>query len=128
MSQHSEPVDRGIDVVLRLRELRRLKGLSQRDVAKLSGVGEKTISAFETGRKTDTMKLSQLRKIIGVYGLNEIEFFSLTDADLIDPVKADATLTLYDRLRRLPPSLRDRVIKHVDLMLDGIIRLARGAA
>ena len=37
-----------MDLVLKLREIRRLRGLSQKDVAKLSGVGEKTISSFET--------------------------------------------------------------------------------
>ena len=37
-----------MDLVLKLREVRRLRGLSQKDVARLSGVGEKTISSFET--------------------------------------------------------------------------------
>ena len=32
-----------MDLVLKLREIRRMRGLSQKDVARLSGVGEKTI-------------------------------------------------------------------------------------
>ena len=40
-----------MDLVLKLRELRDLRGLSQKDVARLSGVGEKTISSFETGER-----------------------------------------------------------------------------
>lgn len=126
MSQHSEPVGGGIDVVIRLRELRRLKGLSQRDVAKLSGVGEKTISSFESGNRIHAMKLTQLRKIVGVYGMTEAEFFGATAEALIGyPFTADQSLVLYDRIRKLPLSLRDRVIKQVELILDGV-RLARG--
>ncbi len=36
-----------MDIVLKLRELRRLRGYSQKVVARLTGVGEKTISSFE---------------------------------------------------------------------------------
>ena len=40
-----------MDLVLKLREIRRMRGLSQKDVARLSGVGAKTISSFETGER-----------------------------------------------------------------------------
>ena len=53
-----------MDLVLKLREVRRLRGLSQKDVARLSGVGEKTISSFETGERVGSMKLEQLRKLL----------------------------------------------------------------
>ena len=46
-----------MDIVLKLRELRRYRGLSQKDVARRSGVGEKTLSSFETGERIDTMKI-----------------------------------------------------------------------
>ena len=46
-----------MDLVLKLREIRRLRGLSQKDVARLSGVGEKTISSFETGQRIGSLKL-----------------------------------------------------------------------
>lgn len=64
-----------MDLVLKLRELRRMKGLSQLDVAEMSGVGVKTISSFETGVRIDSLKLSQLRRILAVYGVSEAEFF-----------------------------------------------------
>ena len=57
-----------MDIVLKLRELRRLRGLSQKDVARLTGVGEKTISSFETSARIGSMKLSQLAKLLRVYG------------------------------------------------------------
>jgi len=65
-----------MDIVLKLREVRRLCGLSQKKVAKLSGVHEKTISSFETGERIHTLKLAQLQKLLGVYGITEEEFFS----------------------------------------------------
>src|SRR5207302_9088427 len=63
-----------MDLVLKLREIRRLKILSQKDVARLSGVGEKTISSFETGQRIGSLKLAQLRRLLGVYGLTEADF------------------------------------------------------
>ena len=60
-----------MDLVLKLREIRRLRGLSQKDVARLSGVGEKTISSFETGQRIGSLKLAQLKRMLGVYGLTE---------------------------------------------------------
>ena len=64
-----------MDLVLKLREIRRMRGLSQKDVAKLSGVGEKTISSFETGQRIGALKLSQLKRLLSVYGLTEAQFF-----------------------------------------------------
>ena len=65
-----------MDIVLKLRELRRLQGLSQKDVALRCGVGEKTISSFETGERIGSFKISQLRKLLAVYGISEADFFS----------------------------------------------------
>jgi transcriptional regulator with XRE-family HTH domain len=65
-----------MDVVLRLRELRRTRGLSQRDAARLAGVGEKSISSFETGERLPSMKLAQLERLLHAYGVTLKEFFS----------------------------------------------------
>jgi transcriptional regulator with XRE-family HTH domain len=69
--QSSQP-----DVVIRLRDIRHRHGMSQKDVARLSGVGEKTVSSFETGQRIDSLKLAQLRRLLKVYGLTEAQFFS----------------------------------------------------
>ncbi|MGH9443123.1 MAG: helix-turn-helix domain-containing protein, partial [Thermoanaerobaculia bacterium] len=45
-----------MDLVLKLRELRRMRGLSQREAALSSGIGEKTLSSFETGERIISMK------------------------------------------------------------------------
>src|SRR5258706_13963827 len=64
-----------MDLVLKLREIRRMRNLSQKDVARLSGVGEKTISSFETGQRIGSLKISQLKKLLAVYGMKEADFF-----------------------------------------------------
>lgn len=65
-----------MDLVLRLRELRTNSGLSQRQLARASGVGEKTISAAETGARTDSLKMRQLLAILDALGVMPAEFFS----------------------------------------------------
>ena len=72
-----------MDLVLKLRELRRLRGLTQKDVARLSGIGAKTISSFETGDRIGSLKLAQLERILTVYGLTPKDFFGgLVEQDL----------------------------------------------
>lgn len=63
------------EIARKLRELRRYSCLSQDQVSLRSGVGVKTLSSFETGARTSTMKVCQLRQILAVYGITEKEFF-----------------------------------------------------
>ena len=111
-----------MDLVLKLREIRRLRGLSQKDVAKLSGVGEKTISSFETGQRIGSLKLAQLKKMLKVYGITEAEFFGCTVERQIAPWELDdeesATLRLIDDLRGLPKSVQKTMIGKFQLMLE----------
>jgi transcriptional regulator with XRE-family HTH domain len=81
------------DSILLLREARRYRCLSQQEVAAASGVGVKTISSFETGRRFDSLKVRQLRKLLRVYGLTMAQFF----AGEIRPNEATAA----DQRRRL---------------------------
>lgn len=55
------------DLVIVLRDLRMRKGLTQVEVARRSGLGPKSISAFETGSRIDSLKLRDLRKLLAVY-------------------------------------------------------------
>lgn len=110
-----------MDIVLKLRELRRLRGLSQKDVGRLSGVGEKTVSSFETGDRIDSMKLSQLRKLLRVYTITEDEFFSHKLDDLFDPnlllqqTREDALLA---GLGELAAPMRDALLERFEFMLQ----------
>jgi transcriptional regulator with XRE-family HTH domain len=111
-----------MDLVLKLREIRRLRGLSQKDVARLSGVGEKTISSFETGQRIGSLKLEQLRRMLNVYGLTEGEFFGGTIEREIAPWELDedecATQRLADELRALPKPVKKTMIAKFELMME----------
>ena len=111
-----------MDLVLKLREIRRLRGLSQKDVARLSGVGEKTISSFETGQRIGSLKLAQLKRMLGVYGLTEAEFFGGTVERQIAPWELDdeenAAHRLVEELRELPRPVQKAMVAKFELMLE----------
>jgi transcriptional regulator with XRE-family HTH domain len=120
-----------MDIVLKLRELRRLRGLSQKDVGRLSGVGEKTLSSFETGDRIDAMKLSQLRKLLRVYAVTEDDFFSRKMDDLFDPDSPHQHTreeTLLVGLRDLPAAMRDALLEPFALDAAGIAARGRVTA
>jgi len=110
-----------MDLVLKLRELRNLRGLSQKDVARLSGVGEKTISSFESGRRVGAIKLSQLVSLLRVYGVTEEQFFGHFIEELFDPdaiSRRTREEQLIARLAELPQAARDALIERFELMID----------
>ena len=113
-----------MDLVLKLRELRRMRGLTQRDVARLSGVGHKTISSFETGERIGSLKLAQLERLLGVYGLSEEEFFGGTIEREIAPWELDeeelAARRLLDDLHGLSKTARRNLIAKFQLMVETI--------
>ncbi|HEX2059441.1 MAG TPA: helix-turn-helix transcriptional regulator [Thermoanaerobaculia bacterium] len=111
-----------MDLVLKLREIRRLRGLSQKDVAKLSGVGEKTISSFETGQRIGSLKLAQLKRMLAVYGMTEAEFFGGSVERQIAPWELDedecAAQRIVDDLRGLPKPVQKAMLTKFQLMLE----------
>jgi transcriptional regulator with XRE-family HTH domain len=111
-----------MDLVLKLREIRRHKGLSQKDVAKLSGIGEKTISSFETGQRIGSLKLAQLKRLLAVYDLTEADFFGRTVERQIAPWELDDqeddAQRLVDDLRLLPKAVQQTVLAKMQLMVE----------
>lgn len=113
-----------MDLVLKLRELRNLRGLSQKDVARRSGVGEKTISSFETGERIGTMKLSQLGKLLAIYDVTEEQFFSRAIEELFDPdaiSRRSREEQLSAGLQDLPADARNALLERFELMLDSAL-------
>lgn len=111
----------GVDIVLRLRELRRSLGLQQRDVALLSGIGEKSISSFESGARTDAMKIGQLRRLLQVYGVTESEFFCEEFESRLgigEDVTPEGAQPFWQQMRDLPDSVRDSLLEKFRLMVD----------
>jgi transcriptional regulator with XRE-family HTH domain len=111
-----------MDLVLKLREIRRMRNLSQKDVARLSGVGEKTISSFETGQRIGSLKLAQLKRLLKVYGLTEADFFGCSVERQIAPWELDsdehAAARIVEDLHALPKPVQKTMIVKFQLMLE----------
>lgn len=120
-----------MDIVLKLRELRRLRGLSQKDVARLTGVGEKTISSFETSARIGSMKLSQLARLLRVYGFTEEQFFSRKIDELFDPdaiTNRTREEQLIANLAELPTAARNALFERFEVMMDSALTVSGPAA
>jgi transcriptional regulator with XRE-family HTH domain len=63
-----------LDVGERLQAIRKLKGLSQRELAKRAGVTNSTISMIE--KNSVSPSISSLRKVLGGIPMSMVEFFS----------------------------------------------------
>jgi transcriptional regulator with XRE-family HTH domain len=63
-----------LDVGLRLQSIRKLKGLSQRELAKRAGVTNSTISMIE--KNSVSPSVSSLKKVLGGIPMSLVEFFS----------------------------------------------------
>lgn len=113
-----------MDLVLKLREARRMRGLTQKDVARMSGVGEKTISSFETGERIGSLKLAQLKRLLSAYGLTEADFFGATIEKQIAPWELDesqmAIAHLMDELHTLPEPMQRNLVAKFRLMIETV--------
>jgi transcriptional regulator with XRE-family HTH domain len=119
-----------MDLVLKLREARRMRGLSQKDAARLSGVGVKTISSFETGERIDSLKLSQLQRLLAAYELTEAEFFGASIEKSMAPWELDenqiALTQMVDALHALPKRMQRDLLAKFQLMVETIAEVYRG--
>ncbi len=111
-----------MDLVLRLREARRLAGISQKEAATRSSVGEKTISSFETGARIDALKVAQLERLLKTYGISIDEFFGdeLAEragaADLVDD--RPRLRGLVYRIANLDASHQETVIRSLAALVE----------
>ena len=64
-----------MDVGVRLQSIRKLKGLSQRELAKRAGVTNSTISMIE--KNSVSPSISSLKKVLAGIPMSLVEFFSL---------------------------------------------------
>jgi DNA-binding XRE family transcriptional regulator len=116
-----------IDFVLKFREMRRMCGLTQKELAARSGVGEKSISSFETGNRIESMKLSQFGRLLKACGFTATEFFSgsfdrkVAGWDAEFPLQPSA---LIEDLALLPASKRRILVEKFRIMLDTALAIA----
>jgi len=66
-----------LDVGARLQSIRKLKGLSQRELAKRAGVTNSTISMIE--KNSVSPSISSLKKVLAGMPMSLVEFFSVDD-------------------------------------------------
>lgn len=86
-----------MDVGVRLQTIRKLKGLSQRELAKRAGVTNSTISMIE--KNSVSPSISSLKKVLGGIPMSLVEFFSPDfEQDGETPVvyKADELIDISD--------------------------------
>lgn len=110
-----------MDVVLKLRELRRMRNLTQKEVAEIAGVGEKTVSSFETGDRIAAMKLAQLLQLLSAYDMTPAEFFGagveqkvFGELERLKPIETK----LLTALRALPEHTREPLAERFLHMMD----------
>lgn len=65
-----------IDFGLRLRDCRRRANLRQQDVARRSGIGWRSISAWESGRAIGSLKVVQLVRLLDALDVPPAMFFA----------------------------------------------------
>lgn len=102
-----------LDIVLKLRELRRLRGLSQQEASELAGIGVKTLSTFETGQRIGSLKLSQLVSLLTAYDVTLTEFFGgAVERKILAELErlSGEETRLIEGLRRLDAGPRERLI------------------
>ena len=98
-----------MDLVIRLRELRARAGLTQEQAAERCGIGAKTISTFESGSRIDAMKLSQLERLLAVYGVTLAYFFSDALASELSPATSESSKGDDFRFEELPEPVRTSI-------------------
>jgi transcriptional regulator with XRE-family HTH domain len=104
-----------MDIVLKLRELRRMRHLTQKEAGISAGVGDKTISSFETGDRINSMKLGQFLALLGAYDTTPEEFFgSKIERSVFAELErlSGEEAQLVSALRDLPDTTRARLHAH----------------
>lgn len=119
----------------RIRELRKKKGASQEDLARLLGVTKSTISKYELGHRE--ISIEQLKKILDFFGIE----YGLFLADLDDPkydewnnyvmdnfwdalfkkkntTKSDATTKLLSAFTTLNPEGQQKAVERVEELTE----------
>lgn len=96
----------------RLRQLRRERGLTGRDIANAVGIGQSTISQIETYRQLPNIQT--LDAICQALGITLADFFAV---DSREEIPQDIR-KLCDKARYLKPEQRDALIRLIETMID----------
>lgn len=92
-----------------MRDLRKSRGLTMKDLGRIVGVSESTISLYETGKhEPDIITMGRIADALGV-SVDELIGRQISDddylMDLRDSIRKDPNLrTLFDLARKATPS------------------------
>lgn len=75
------PMEQRVLFAIHLLRLRLRRSFTQKEAARRSGVGEKTISSFESGARASSIKVRDLAKLLDVYGIRLSTFFAAIEAE-----------------------------------------------
>ena len=98
----------------KIRKLRREKDITQRELGKIVGVAESTISLYESGRNIPD--LNMMRKLAIFFNVSLDE---LAENDVIEDVPIEFSIEeikLITRFRKLSPISRQSMLAHLDNM------------
>jgi len=102
----------------RLRKLRKLRGMTQSELARQIGIQQSDLSRMEKG--TYRVSLDNLFKILGVFGMDVAQFFQQETAPAADPAPAPLShedMQTLHMLRRLDPEARREVQEFLEFKL-----------
>lgn len=111
-----------MDLVVKLRELRQRRGLTQLEAARRAAIGMKTLSSYESGSRIEAMKLSHLLRLLHVYGVSPDHFFSVDlEFELAPWTEPESDLAqLVDRIASLPTRSRHTCSRILRSMLRSL--------
>jgi transcriptional regulator with XRE-family HTH domain len=99
-----------------VKEIRRRKGWSQKDLAEESGVGQDTISGIESGRHEP--RPSTLRKLADALGVEVADFFREPAVPLAEAPETGPTETEVEEKRHVIPQSAASLKKHIEDMKE----------
>jgi len=102
----------------RLRKLRKLRGMTQSELARQIGIQQSDLSRMEKG--TYRVSLDNLFKILGVFGMDVGQFFQQEMAPPAGPATAPLSqedMQTLQMLRRLDPEARREVQEFLEFKL-----------
>lgn len=113
--------------MLRLRELRKKRGLTMKELGSIMGVAESTISQYETEkRQLDyemLLKMSSFFDVSVDYILTGIE--QKREPSSKKAGLSNAEITLLETFRKIPSEEQDRVIRIVQAASDSLQRISK---
>ena len=100
----------------RLAEIRKKKGLSQRDLSKVTGISQRMIAHYET--KADTIPVEKMAIIAKALKVSIDELVGVKELKEIEPVKQNTRiLKKLEKIEELPKKDQKALLHFLDALL-----------